>query len=158
MDLTTTNSSRYVVGFAFDIQKKLVALIEKTHPAEQRGKMNGVGGRIEPGESPVGAMVREFLEETGVATTREDWHQFHYERHKPRPNGRSTCLYFYAMSTNFDVYPPKTMTDEKVWQVSYTGREVKLNILSASVMYNLVWLLPMGLCYLMNPEHQYLEG
>ena len=53
----------YVVGFA--INGLDVLLIRKNRPDWQAGKLNGVGGKIEPGEFPIEAMVREFQEETG---------------------------------------------------------------------------------------------
>lgn len=56
--------TRYVCGFAFHDGD--VLLIEKQRPDWQRGKWNGVGGHIEPGESDAEAMRREFREETGA--------------------------------------------------------------------------------------------
>lgn len=62
----------YVVGFAFDDLGR-VALIRKLRPSWQAGKLNGIGGHIEPKEWPVEAMAREFEEETGVCTAGLDW-------------------------------------------------------------------------------------
>ncbi len=56
----------YVLGFAFAPALERVVLIEKKRPAWQAGRINGVGGHIEPGETALVAMVREFEEETGV--------------------------------------------------------------------------------------------
>lgn len=70
----------YVVGIAFanDSQSKeptdTVLLLKKTHPSWQAGRLNGPGGKIEAGESPVVAMIREFREETGL--TWQDWKDF----------------------------------------------------------------------------------
>jgi 8-oxo-dGTP diphosphatase len=66
----------YVLGFMFSRGRRLVVLIRKDRPAWQRGKLNGVGGRIEPGEQPVDAMVREFGEETGCSTSADQWKEF----------------------------------------------------------------------------------
>lgn len=66
----------YVAGFMFDAYKKRVALIRKNKPAWQRGKLNGIGGKIEPGETAIAAMVREFKEETGFETSAEQWTPF----------------------------------------------------------------------------------
>lgn len=64
----------YVAGFAFDPSFQQVLLIRKTHPGWQAGKLNGVGGRIEPADAnSYQAMAREFAEETGIATISTDW-------------------------------------------------------------------------------------
>jgi 8-oxo-dGTP diphosphatase len=65
---------RYVAGFAFDEQK--VLLLRKKRPAWQYGLLNGVGGKIESGETPGQAMEREFFEETGVRVPETTWRYF----------------------------------------------------------------------------------
>lgn len=66
----------YVVGFLFaeDREDPWVVLIEKARPEWQKGKLNGVGGKIEPGETPDEAMRREFREETGLDV--QGWRRF----------------------------------------------------------------------------------
>jgi 8-oxo-dGTP diphosphatase len=64
----------YVCGFA--MRGKWVLLIHKLRPAWQNGLLNGVGGKMEPGETPVEAMVREFSEEAGRTTAAGDWRLF----------------------------------------------------------------------------------
>lgn len=56
----------YVCGFYFDHTFQYVALIWKNKPDWQKGKLNGIGGKIESGELPIAAMRREFREETGI--------------------------------------------------------------------------------------------
>jgi 8-oxo-dGTP diphosphatase len=63
----------YVCGFMADDSGRLVALVRKARPAWQAGRLNGVGGKVEAGETPAQAMVREFSEETGHATAEGDW-------------------------------------------------------------------------------------
>jgi len=43
-----------------------VMLIRKAKPEWQKGRLNLVGGKVEPGESFDQAAVREFIEETGL--------------------------------------------------------------------------------------------
>ncbi|HSI37253.1 MAG TPA: NUDIX domain-containing protein, partial [Tepidisphaeraceae bacterium] len=61
----------YVCSFAFPPARDRVLLIRKNRPAWQAGKLNGVGGKIEPGETPRQAARREFEEETGLALSEE---------------------------------------------------------------------------------------
>lgn len=64
----------FCLGFAFDIQNPShVLLIRKNRPKWQAGLLNGVGGHVEPGETLLEAMVREFQEETGISTVFADW-------------------------------------------------------------------------------------
>jgi 8-oxo-dGTP diphosphatase len=83
------SGTHYVAGFAFDYARERVILIRKNRPAWQAGKLNGVGGHIESGESARGAMLREFEEETAggryywdhFATVQgHDWGSVHFFR------------------------------------------------------------------------------
>lgn len=58
----------YVCGFVFSCfeGEENVLLIRKHNPPWQRGRFNGIGGKIETGETPHTAMLREFVEETGA--------------------------------------------------------------------------------------------
>ncbi|KQP63050.1 NUDIX domain-containing protein [Nocardioides sp. Leaf285] len=71
---SSTGRIDYVGGFLFDPLDR-VALIHKTRGA-QAGHLNGVGGHVEPGESALAAMVREFHEETGLTTGEGEWDHF----------------------------------------------------------------------------------
>src|SRR6478609_3740306 len=46
--------------------QKSVLLVRKSHPDWQSGRMNGVGGAVEEGETPLACAQREFEEETGI--------------------------------------------------------------------------------------------
>jgi 8-oxo-dGTP pyrophosphatase MutT (NUDIX family) len=65
----------YVLGFAFHEAGRAtsVALVTKSHPPGQRGRLNGVGGHVHAGEAPAAAMAREFREEAGRDTDPGDW-------------------------------------------------------------------------------------
>jgi 8-oxo-dGTP diphosphatase len=63
----------YACGFLFSPDRKRVLLIRKNRPAWQAGKLNGVGGKLEAGESPIQAMIREFREEAHLPVS--SWQQ-----------------------------------------------------------------------------------
>ena len=61
-----THVKTYVCGFLFSADRARVLLIRKNRPAWQAGKLNGVGGKVEAGETLADAMRREFREEAGL--------------------------------------------------------------------------------------------
>jgi len=60
----------------FDSSMSNVALIRKQKPAWQAGLLNGIGGKIESGETAAEAMAREFKEEAGLDIPRNQWKKF----------------------------------------------------------------------------------
>lgn len=66
--------TKYVLGFAF--YQDQVLLIRKTRPKWQAGLLNGIGGKVESfDENNQVAMRREFVEETGIETDQDQWHE-----------------------------------------------------------------------------------
>lgn len=98
----------YVLGFAFDFNGDSVVLIRKNKPAWQAGLYNGVGGKIEEGEVPLVAMIREFQEETGVETDPTTWN-FFAKMHGPDWD----CVVYSAFGHEL-TDKAATLTDEKV--------------------------------------------
>lgn len=123
------DSPKYVVGFLFRNEGKEVALIRKEKPEWQKGKLNGVGGKIEPGENSFEAMEREFKEETGAVVTL--WRLF------VALNCDGVFIDFFCSHEPAEV---RTTTNELVewWRVS----EVLNN---PRTIPNLKWLIPMAL-------------
>jgi 8-oxo-dGTP diphosphatase len=122
----------YVVGFRTD--RESVVLIRKNKPAWQAGRLNGVGGKIEPsdGGSSQFAMAREFHEETGRFTYRSEWERF---ATIAGPWGSVACFRSFG-----PVEGVRSMEEEKI----------EVHRLSEPGLYdecipNLSWLIPLAL-------------
>lgn len=135
-----TEETKYVLGFYFNPEGTNVVLIEKLKPAWQKGKINGVGGKLEGNELPTvnrvlldtyhTAMAREFKEETGIETKPEDWECFCTYRGKD--------WYMHIFRAFGDVTQAKTMEAEKILVAD-------VNFLPLNVVNNLKFLIPMAL-------------
>ena len=121
----------YVTGFLFDDHEELVVLVRKNRPEWQAGKFNGVGGKLEPGETPAEAMRREFREEAGVDV--QEWTHF------ITIFGKDFKVHFFYAHTPL-ITQVKTMTDEMimVYPVNAIGQDYD------EVVCNLRWLVPMA--------------
>jgi 8-oxo-dGTP pyrophosphatase MutT (NUDIX family) len=73
---------KFVGTFAFSYNDQFVALVKKDTKKlpHLSGKWNGIGGKIEIGESPVGAAMREFAEETLIRLNKDDMVFVEYQR------------------------------------------------------------------------------
>lgn len=62
---------RAIVGtLGFVLRGDSVLLVHRQRPGdEHRGKFNGLGGKLEPGEDAVACLVRELQEEAGITPT-----------------------------------------------------------------------------------------
>lgn len=118
----------YVLGFLFDLKQKHVLLIKKNKPDWQKGKLNGVGGKIEI-ELPFDAMVREFKEETGI--------QYN--------NWREVCN-MHGSDWNCRVF---TGFSDLIWSYTNLTDEVlyihHIESLPANCLPSIHWLVPMCL-------------
>lgn len=123
--------TKYVCGFFFNRQKSHVVLIWKEKPAWQKGKLNGVGGKIEDGETPAEAMCREFEEETGltyrpwqhfITINREDWE----------------CSFFAGVDWENNFEYAETKESEEVAKIEVD------RLCDYAYIENLSWLIPMA--------------
>lgn len=87
----------YVVGLMFDATMANVALIRKQKPKWQAGLLNGIGGKIENGESPAEAMEREFDEEAGIRGTPDGWKHFCSMAGTNNDGGHFSVEFFYTI-------------------------------------------------------------
>lgn len=124
----------YVLGFMFDENLDYVALIEKQNPEWQRGKLNGIGGKVEIGETPFDAMVREFEEETGVLSYNWIYSLTMYEENE------FNVYVYYAFDDS--IHDVRTVEKEtvRIFDVDFDFCEIKAKSIS-----NVPWLIMMGL-------------
>lgn len=131
-----------VLGFAFDRSLDRVALIRKKRPAWQAGKLNGVGGKVEPGEINSVAMSREFLEETGVRIIASRWTRF------ATLFGEGWTVTCFAVVTELRI---ESKTDERVI-LYHVSEELTGPGRIPPMISNLQWLIPMAVDRLVNKE------
>ena len=125
---------KYVLGFMFSVVYNVpwVVLIQKARPDWQKGRLNGVGGKIEAGEYPVDAVVREFGEETGVASHRDEWTD------RVHLHGPDWMVYVFSAFQPQRVDLKNGSPDEPVsWYLAHNLPDV--------VMNNVRWMVPMCL-------------
>ncbi len=138
-----------VIGLALDLSAQQMVLIQKNRPNWMAGCWNGTGGKLEAGESPVQAMVREHEEETGCITTESDWHLFHYEWRR----GDIPALYFFTADLPGAQDRSRTVTDEKVG--SFSLLSLHEFFAGQKYLYNLRFLIPMAITYLTHERNRY---
>jgi 8-oxo-dGTP diphosphatase len=125
----------YACGFLFSLDRGRVLLIRKRRPAWQAGKLNGVGGKIEPGESPPQAMRREFREEADLDV--RDWQEV------LTLSGRDDAGSGVAWRGHFfrafgDIDAARSMTDEQL-------ELHEVAALPTDTIPNLRWMIPLML-------------
>lgn len=106
MSVELTAIVRYSLGLAFSPDAGSVLLILKNRPSFLAGRWNGVGGHVEPGETPAQAMAREFREETGLDWPEQAW----------VPVGERSGAGFHVslFTARGDIAGARTTTDEAV--------------------------------------------
>lgn len=125
----------YTLGFLFNEEKTQVALIRKLRPEWQKGKLNGIGGKIEEGESALYGMQREFGEEANFPEYYLlDWKEFALI---DNPNYAVHC--FTAICS--DLFAIDSKIDEKI----EITRVDALHPWRIDILDNISWLVPMAI-------------
>ncbi len=119
--------TKWVAGLLFNAKGEL-ALVAKMHPAWQAGKLNGIGGKIDEGESAAQAMRREFKEEAGVEVS--DWKEFALLKVQ---DGQ---VHFFVAHGDYEL---KSTTDEQVDWFDIS------NPAAMPLINNLAWIIPLAL-------------
>jgi ADP-ribose pyrophosphatase YjhB (NUDIX family) len=110
--------TKYVCCFLFSHCGKYVYLIRKKRPNWQLGYLNGVGGKVEKGESCETAMIREIYEEAGVRAYIPDL--VYLEEY--RTDGKQVRFYAILMNKNF---VPAGRTDEALQKVRWMRNAIQ---------------------------------
>ena len=134
VELKSLEPVKYVVGFMFDTFMNQVVLVRKERPEWQAGRINGVGGHVENGESFLAAMIREFGEETGVYES--GWRTLCHLKALPEEGPPVEVMFFFARAGDEKIASVHTTTDEQIVLVK--------SQYSDEMLPNLEWLLPMA--------------
>lgn len=127
----------YTLGFIFDGEFEHVALMDKQRPDWQKGRLNGIGGKIEDGESSLACIVREVREESGLDTAEADWTRV------SEMKGADFAVDVYGLCYPGNRDDVSTKTDEAVgW---YAVASLPSNVLS-----NVPWLVHLCIDKLRN--------
>lgn len=119
----------YVAGFMFDQSLQNVLLVEKQKPDWQKGRWNGIGGKIELDETPLQAMQREFLEETSI--------DYPYWERLCSLSGDGWIVHFFFCVVMYSgLEKAKTVTQERIL--------IRPSNYHSAMLPNLEWLIPMA--------------
>lgn len=127
------------LGFIFTPDFSKVLLVEKQRPDWQKGRFNGVGGKIEPGEESLDCIVREVREETGLKTNKGNW------THIGEIKSSSVLVDIYTILYHGNLADAVTATDEIIGWHSAGN-------LPEKVLPNIHWLVPLAIDKLKNNE------
>lgn len=125
----------YCSGLLFCNNSTRVALIRKNKPSWMAGKLNAVGGKVEPGETVWSAMQREWLEETAT----------------PQPGSWKLFLRYDHGPHRVHFFSQWVMGDFKLADNQPTAERVNLyfvhEVLAGiyPMIQNLRWIIPLAL-------------
>ena len=125
----------YVLGLVFNYDHSEILLVEKLRPDWQKGRWNGIGGKIEEEETPGDAMLRECGEETD--------HKYDFE-HKILFTCPGGTVYVYAATGTGPHIRFTQVEDEKL-------QAHKLYNLPTTMMANMRWIIPLCLANVQFP-------
>lgn len=135
-----SNLISYTVGFLIDPMKQWIILIEKKHPVWQTGLLNGPGGKIERGESPLTCMAREFEEETLVKVAEKWW------REKVVLIGPGFQIHFFVAKAWLNVLQAVNDQSKKLPPNAEKAAKFSMEFAlsgNSKIIKNLRWLIPM---------------
>jgi len=137
-----SKATQYVIGFLLERPSERVLLVRKNKPTWQRGLLNGIGGKIEPNETPMAAMHREWAEEVGDGKMLP-WRYF------AQMTSSRSLIDCYAAECN---HLPRDSGFNDVGEEFATVHLSEIG-LRRDCIRNLKWLLPLAFD---DPHHQFI--
>lgn len=119
---------KFTVGFVFTPGFEKVLLVHKEKPDWQKGLMNGLGGKYEPGESAEDCVSREVEEEAGLAIPPQLW------RYVGKIEAETWCVDVLCAIWDEDPAEARKCDYEEVEWVS-------VDELPSNVISNIPWLI-----------------
>lgn len=127
--------THYTNTFIFSEDSSKVLLIKKNKPSWQKGRLNGIGGHVENGETPIEAAIREVKEECDISLDVNDMTHF--------CNLFSISWEMYCFSAFISIEKMekfKSLTEETVQIYS-----IDIKDRPDLTIPNLSWMIPMAL-------------
>lgn len=135
---------QYAFGFIFTSSFEQVLLIHKLKPEWQKGKINGIGGKIEQDETALSCVAREVQEETDLRIKESEW------VYVANLSSSEFFTEVFASIYSGNKNDAKSMEAEQVEWFS-------VNELPATMMNNLYWLIPLAVDKLKHKEPEIVK-
>jgi 8-oxo-dGTP diphosphatase len=137
----------YVLGFVFNNAKTEVLLILKNRPDFQKGKFNGIGGKVEKSDTDYGAAFRrEFKEETGIDLHWSNIYQFSMFTDRKQDKDFIHRIFCFATCYDFgNKFESQwaTATEEIVFRIKVD--DITFFNIQGRILPNVAWLIPMAI-------------
>ena len=128
-------STEYTLAFPFTKDEHGVIdgvfLIRKNRPKWQAGKLNGIGGHVESGESFYECCTREVFEEAGIVPAAS------YEWYLTMTFPDAQVSVFYALLTKTERKAVRSKTDEQVEWIALAD----IHALRHEMIDNIPWMI-----------------
>lgn len=152
---------KYVAVLAFSQSESHVAMVQKRSKKLPHldGRWNGIGGKMEIGESPVGAAMREFREETGVQLYQQDMVFVEHQRfteglaHGEGRYCQGDEIYWYAVRSPAGTMVPaqNDVGETLAWIPVKHLQAILDNATGGGLCPNLEYLVPKAIVMLRTP-------
>ena len=140
----------FTAVLTFKRYDSVVALVRKNTKGKLPhldGRWNGIGGKIEIGESPVGAVMRELREETGIVVEKNDMVMIEHQRFDIlTPSAHEIYWYAARVSNKTDLPPANDVGESLKWVPVKWVLEGALELCP-----NVDYLVPKAIVFLRTP-------